>query len=309
MQNCLQTTCHCTTSWKTSSHTSGLHTPPSTWSLILILLHHLPGSPYWTQPTAGSSFVRYLGIWLKCNQTFMYQQLIHSCCGIPLSPDYRQPPFWALNCSTGGLFCTICQELDFLASQCTLVVVHATSHLLSCQQTRMNICFCWNLKQCVFPHSCSFRHVCQKNHRAIDFPKVYAGNSAQLCLNLLSFLSHDAELDSGSNWFYFISCRGCFTSQFYPGAHGHGGLQVLIYRWRSGSEQLVYPLAPRLVASSGIVSSTYHSTAACAALPSLFCPVHSGWATVLFLLNYYNVSMSAVEHLEVVYEFCMKHYQ
>lgn len=46
---------------------------------------------------------------------------------------------------------------------------------------------------------------CQKNHRAIDFPKAYAGNSVQLCLNLLSPLSHDAELDSRSNWFCFIS--------------------------------------------------------------------------------------------------------
>ena len=34
-----------------------------------------------------------------------------------------------------GAFCTICQELDFSASHCTLVVVRATSHLLSCQQS------------------------------------------------------------------------------------------------------------------------------------------------------------------------------
>ena len=151
------------------------------------------------------------------------------------------------------------------------------------QQTRVNICFCWNLKQCAFPHSCSFRHVCQKNHRAIDFPKVYAGNSVQLCLNLLSSCSHDAELDSGSNWFYFISFH---VGVALPPSFILGLMGMVDSRHQYTDDVLVlnncmvYPLAPRLVAPSGIVSSTYYSTAACAALPSTFCPVHSGWATV-----------------------------
>ena len=158
----------------------------------------------------------------------MHQQLIHSCCGIQTIGNH-----YFEHLSNWGAFYTICRKPDYSASQCTLVVVQPPTYSRASsqsQQTRVNICFCWNLKQCVFPCSCSFRHVCQKNHRAINFPKAYAGNGVQLCLNLLSSLSHDAELDPGSNWFYFISCRGCFTSQFYPGAHRYGGLQASIYR-------------------------------------------------------------------------------
>lgn len=153
---------------------------------------------------------------------------------------------------------------------------------------------------------------CQKNHSAIDFPKAYTGNSVQLCLNLLSSRSHDAELDPGSNWFcsfisfhvgvalppsFILGLMGMVDSR-----HQYTDDVLALNNW-----YILWPLGWLLPQALSPVH--YYSTAACAALPSTFCLVHSGWATVLFSLNCYNVFMSAVEHLEVVYEFCMKHYQ
>ena len=207
----------------------------------------------------------------------MRQQLIHSCCGIQTIGNH-----YFEHLSNWGAFYTICRKPDYSASQCTLVVVQPPTYSRASsqsQQTRVNICFCWNLKQCVFPCSCSFRHVCQKNHRAINFPKAYAGNGAQLCLNLLSSLSHDAELDSGSNWFCFISFH---VGVALPPSFILGLMGMVDSRHQYTDDILaldnwciLWPLGWLLPQALSPVH--YYSTAACAALPFTFCPVHSGW--------------------------------
>lgn len=76
-------------------------------------------------------------------------------------------------------FCSYCRESDHSNQECALVYVHSASPLpaqrVSTRHGSMQtICRSWNLGNCVFPGTCSYRHVCSlcsTRHKAKDCPK------------------------------------------------------------------------------------------------------------------------------------------
>ena len=72
--------------------------------------------------------------------------------------------------TSGGSFCSICWEVDHTAASCALAYLQQPSSTVSTQPARQGskrqavashtLCISWNRGRCLFPKSCSFRHVC-----------------------------------------------------------------------------------------------------------------------------------------------------
>ena len=69
--------------------------------------------------------------------------------------------------------CTLCRGFDHARSDCALSYLHPYTR--TPQRNPYRICTSWNRGNCVYPGSCSFRHVCatcQLLHKARDCPKT-----------------------------------------------------------------------------------------------------------------------------------------
>ena len=83
-------------------------------------------------------------------------------------------------------FCSICREVDHTAASCALAYLQQPSSTVSTQPTRQGskqqavashtLCISWNRGRCLFPKSCSFRHVCSscfQQHPAVECPSKW----------------------------------------------------------------------------------------------------------------------------------------
>ena len=79
----------------------------------------------------------------------------------------------------GSTFCTLCRGVDHIRSQCALLYLQpppsGTAPPDPVTGAKRNICISWNKGACIFPSSCSYRHVCancQLQHKAKDCPRT-----------------------------------------------------------------------------------------------------------------------------------------
>ena len=87
--------------------------------------------------------------------------------------------------SAGGLYCSLCTGVDHSVSQCALSVLQQPLTMQPPVNTRrpsnssdrrassrpIPICSSWNSGRCIYPGTCSFRHICatcRQQHRARD---------------------------------------------------------------------------------------------------------------------------------------------
>ena len=113
--------------------------------------------------------------WLDYDRLFRQQAAIdQSIQWNRLHPDLHATTILSQRTSTGS-FCTLCQECDHNAPSCALAqlqpqVIRPPSRQPSRSLGR--ICTSWNDGACIFPGSCSYRHVCSScfssSHRAGD---------------------------------------------------------------------------------------------------------------------------------------------
>ena len=106
-----------------------------------------------------------------------------------IHPGLQATTILAQRAPSSGLFCTLCQDCDHVASQCALaqlqqqpVQVQATRGALPRPSSR--ICHSWNDGACIHPGTCTYRHVClncfQASHPAYDCraPRSRVGRGA-----------------------------------------------------------------------------------------------------------------------------------
>ena len=116
--------------------------------------------------------------WLDYDRLFRQQAAINpSMQWNALHPELQAATILSQHTS-GGTFCTVCQEHDHNASQCAMAQPQPstirTSTTMSRQPGRSmgRICTSWNEGARIYPGSCSFCHVCskcyQQSHRAKD---------------------------------------------------------------------------------------------------------------------------------------------
>ena len=87
--------------------------------------------------------------------------------------------------ATQRLFCTLCREPDHTADQCALAYLQApTAPLIPVTpvptsnsalrprhpqrrrpESLLGICVSWNKGKCIFPNSCSYKHICATCHQ------------------------------------------------------------------------------------------------------------------------------------------------
>ena len=123
--------------------------------------------------------------WLEYDRTFRRQCEVDAL--LPwdrLLPDLQASTILSQR-QPSGMFCSLCQGIDHTRYQCALASLHQpTSHHPSGSsrgQRRAQgqrrpaqyapICSSWNNGACIYPGSCSFRHVCAScfgDHRARD---------------------------------------------------------------------------------------------------------------------------------------------
>ena len=81
----------------------------------------------------------------------------------------------------GTLFCTLCRGVDHTRAQCALLSLHpptirtTTIPTAGIRRRSDNICTSWNRGACMFPGTCSYRHICatcQLPHKARDCSKT-----------------------------------------------------------------------------------------------------------------------------------------
>ena len=116
--------------------------------------------------------------WLEYDRLFRQQAAINP----NMQRNALQPELQAATIlsqlASGGTFCTLCQECDQNTAQCALAQLQPSTIRTSTPASRQpgrsmgRICTSWNEGTCVYPGSCSFRHVCskcyQQSHRAKD---------------------------------------------------------------------------------------------------------------------------------------------
>ena len=82
--------------------------------------------------------------------------------------------------AAGGMFCSVCREVDHSSAQCALAVVQqrvftpAGAQGLRSRRSE-NICASWNRRNCTFPGTCVFWHVCSiclGDHKMISCPSA-----------------------------------------------------------------------------------------------------------------------------------------
>ena len=99
------------------------------------------------------------------------------------TPPMEYPPPggnypWA-RMGAGSTFCTLCRGVDHIRSQCALLYLQpppsGTAPPAPVAGAKRNICMSWNKGACIFPSSCSYRHICatcQLQHKAKDCPRT-----------------------------------------------------------------------------------------------------------------------------------------
>ena len=114
--------------------------------------------------------------WMDYDRLFRQQAAINaSLVWNAIHPGLQATTILNQRPGTVGTFCNICQEPDHVAAQCALaqlqeqVTSRATSGSRSSQK---RICSSWNEGACIFPGTCSYRHVCSNcfhpSHKAKD---------------------------------------------------------------------------------------------------------------------------------------------
>ena len=95
--------------------------------------------------------------------------------------------------SAGGMYCSLCTGIDHSISQCALSVLQQplTTHVPASNRRPSNlgdrrpsgipipICSSWNAGRCIYPGTCSFRHVCAtcgQHHKAHDCDETPSGS-------------------------------------------------------------------------------------------------------------------------------------
>ena len=136
--------------------------------------------------------------WQDYDRSFRSQAAIdHSLRWNALLPDLQAATI--LGQRTGsGVYCTLCRGVDHIATQCALTFMQQPTTALvvarpvasaantastapsssrrstpSRPRTNRPICMSWNSGACIYPGSCSFRHLratCGLRHRARDCP-------------------------------------------------------------------------------------------------------------------------------------------
>ena len=124
--------------------------------------------------------------WLEYDRTFRRQCEVNA--SLPwnsLLPDLQASTILS---QPTGLFCPLCQGVDHTRQQCALASIQQPTTYQSasfprgqrCSQGPRRasqftpICSSWNSGSCVYPGTCTFRHVCAKcfsDHKAKDCPE------------------------------------------------------------------------------------------------------------------------------------------
>lgn len=96
----------------------------------------------------------------------------------------------------GGSFCSHCREVDHPTTSCALAYLHQPTQVVSVATSQPpgwpfrkrttvashSLCISWNRGRCLYPSSCSYRHVCSvcfQQHPAIDCPNRSSRSSSR----------------------------------------------------------------------------------------------------------------------------------
>ena len=119
--------------------------------------------------------------WLEYDRVFQQQRALDP--SIPSSTLHRgiQAATIPRHSQGPASFCSLCREADHTIRQCALSYIYParspqSSSNQSIRQSPKNpICRSWNRGRCVFPGSCSYRHICSVcfgHHAAKDCTKT-----------------------------------------------------------------------------------------------------------------------------------------
>ena len=93
-----------------------------------------------------------------------------------LLPSLQASTILGRGSAQGATFCTLCRAVDHTRSQCALQCLNPpAARSPTAAPSARRICMSWNRGQCVFPGSCTYRHVCmtcQQMHKARDCPRT-----------------------------------------------------------------------------------------------------------------------------------------
>ena len=117
--------------------------------------------------------------WLDYDRLFRQQAALNpSLQWNVIHPELQATTVLAQRSTGSGSFCTLCQECDHTAQHCALAQLQQPAIKgtpTSSQPPGRNlgrICSSWNDGACLYPGSCTYRHVCsicfQHSHRARD---------------------------------------------------------------------------------------------------------------------------------------------
>ena len=117
--------------------------------------------------------------WLEYDRLFRQQAALNP--GLAwnvIHPELQATTIFGQRSTTFGNFCSLCQECDHSAQQCALAQLQHPAVRSIPTQSRQpgrnlgRICSSWNDGACIYPGTCSYRHICsscfQHSHRARD---------------------------------------------------------------------------------------------------------------------------------------------
>ena len=123
--------------------------------------------------------------WLDYGRAFRQQAAVDpSIRWNTLFPGLQASTILGQTNSQASTFCTLCRGADHVQSQCALAYLYPQPMRASAQVRQTsnrparraeNICKSWNKGACIFPNTCTYRHVCmmhQLHHMARDCPKT-----------------------------------------------------------------------------------------------------------------------------------------
>ena len=123
--------------------------------------------------------------WLEYDRAFRQQASLNSS----VRWNTLVPGLVASTMLAQRMFCPHCHEVDHPGSQCALAYLHQLPSSSSAVQpasrpqrhpeSRLRVCISWNKGSCIYPGTCSYRHICatcQRQHRAKDCPDTPVGS-------------------------------------------------------------------------------------------------------------------------------------
>ena len=117
--------------------------------------------------------------WLEYDRLFRQQAALNPALAWNvIHPELQATTILGQRTSSTGIFCSQCQECDHSVQQCALTQLQQPSIRSTPVQSRQpgrslgRICSSWNDGACIYPGTCSYRHICsscfQHSHRARD---------------------------------------------------------------------------------------------------------------------------------------------